>query len=251
MVWLSQVLMRRFLFQFLDMITMITTIMMIDCNGNSNIMLLRMKSKPPLCFQIIWVGWLNAQGKEVKALFANPDFDVFSSLPSLLNIWLYLYHICCLLLASAIFAFQDEEEGGDEGIEPEDYIESVQEVCILCVLNPCKSYSKLSQASNSTCFYPFVHSVFFFHGQGSKNDFQGPAGSCSRCWESGALLINKTRSRDGEVTKLVVFMMADGWLFIGNQRQVSEKSGGTFIYPDFHTALVGEFTEGNIIAREV
>ena len=105
MVWLSQVLMRRFLFQFLDMISMITTIMMIDCNGNSNIMLLRMKSKPPLCFQIIWVGWLNAQGKEVKALFANPDFDVFSSLPSLLNIWLYLYHICCLLLASAIFAF--------------------------------------------------------------------------------------------------------------------------------------------------
>ena len=86
MVWLSQVLMRRFLNQFLDMISMITTIMMIDCNGNSNIMLLRMKSKPPLCFQIIWVGWLNAQGKEVKALFANPDFDVFSSLPSLLNI---------------------------------------------------------------------------------------------------------------------------------------------------------------------
>jgi len=92
--------------------------------------------------EIIWVGWLNAQGKE------------------------------------------DEEKGGDEGIEPEDYIESVQE---------------------------------------------GPAGSCSRCWESGALLINKTRSRDGEV---------------------SEKSGGTFIYPDFHTALVGEFTEGKMVAAQ-
>jgi len=56
---------------------------------------------------------------------------------------------------------------------------------------------------------------------------EGPGESCSRCWESGALLISKRRSG-----------------------QDSEKGGGTYIYPDLQTALVGEFVDGKMVAAQ-
>jgi len=52
---------------------------------------------------------------------------------------------------------------------------------------------------------------------------EGPGESCSRCWESGALLINPSKSGPGQ-----------------------EQKSGTYIYPDLHTALVGDFTNGEM-----
>ena len=44
-------------------------------------------SKPPLFSQIIWVGWLNARGKEVGAFFANLYFFTFFALSPLCSIY--------------------------------------------------------------------------------------------------------------------------------------------------------------------
>ena len=153
--------------------------------------------------QIIWVGWLNPRGKEVRE-FCFGIWPFLRSSLSLFNILKQLYTLCsifwsiCTLCHLPIAVTYLPRPPGFAGLRGGYWTRRVY----WRGLRGTQDFDWAMRKSKlKSCIISFLH----------ISRSQGPGESCSRCWESGALLINPSKSGpQGQVAigTLVIFLIS-------------------------------------------